>query len=567
MNKLIDTPELFFEVYQKMLRFGEVFVDTETTGLECWKDDELIGISIYAYSESYYFPFRHKEGRNLPINFLYSLLSKYLSNPERRIIGYNYKFDMHFLKKDGVEYNPNICDVMLGIHLLNENEDSFKLKDLADKYIDELSSKDEKDLISMIAEKTGEMSSKKLKAKMNVLTPEQVCDYACQDVILTAKLYYMVKEALEAKEMDNLWNELNKYLYITSIMEYDGIKVNVDLIRKYSIEAEGKYKESLKKLSEKAGYEINPNSSKQICAFLGVKSSAVEVLETLDNEESKLVKECRGWKSVVSRYYEPYLKSMDKEHVLHPSFNLIGTVSGRLSCSNPNLQAVARATDVFKVKDVFIARDGYSFVSADYSQAEMRIGCFYAKEQKMIDMINSGANLHTETAELLGIPRDVAKRINFGVIYGIGANALAEQLHIDLKVAKEYLNKYHNLYPQFKILYKECENFARKNGYIKMWSGRVRHYKSKDETHKAMSNLIQGAVAEVMKYSIINLYPIIKDLGGRMLLQVHDQIMFEIPDEFLDISKQIILTVMSDYSFNPKLIVDIKEGKSWGSIS
>ena len=282
-------------------------------------------------------------------------------------------------------------------------------------------------------------------------------------------------------------------------------------------------------------------------------------------EHAKLVQIARGWKSVDSRYYTPYLNLMDEQHVLHCSLNLIGTYTGRLSCSNPNLQAVAKHTEIFKVKDVFTARPGYTMIQADYKQAEMRLVTHYTKDPIMKELIESDADLHQATADRLNIPRNAAKRINFSVIYGIGAKTLAQNLRIDQPIAKDYLEKYHALYPGFRKLMYQCEDFAKEYGYIEMWTGRIRHFNTPAcDPHKAMSNLIQGGVAEIVRVAISRLYPAIKDLGGNMLLQVHDSVIFEVPDSQLDIALPTIKYIMEDFDFDPPVGVDIEFGKSWG---
>jgi DNA polymerase-1 len=299
----------------------------------------------------------------------------------------------------------------------------------------------------------------------------------------------------------------------------------------------------------------------------------VEILDVLVAREDDMAAKAqavlmaRGWLSVASRYYTPYAKLCDAQGVLRASLNLHGTISGRLSCSNPNLQAVARQTEVFKVKDVFIARPGYTMISMDYSQAEMRIACFYAKEETMAGLIRSGVDVHSSTANMLGIPRDIAKRINFGTIYGIGKRGLSRQLHIPEKTSQEYLTLYHNLYPGFRQLMNACEARAERDGAIRMWTGRMRHYDAKNPSRTAMPNLVQGAVAEIMRVAISRAYPVMNDLGGYMLLQVHDQIIFEVPDENLWIAMPVIRDIMQDFDFDPRMTVDIKYGKRWGKMT
>jgi DNA polymerase-1 len=343
------------------------------------------------------------------------------------------------------------------------------------------------------------------------------------------------------------------------------------MINKFQIEAVEKLADAQKRLNDAAGFELNPNSSKKVCEFLGVSSSSAENLEILidaggkDGENAKLIQEARGWKSVDSRYYTPYLNLIDKDSTLHCNLNLIGTYTGRLSCSNPNLQAVAKHTDVFKVKDVFTARDGYIMAQADYKQAEMRLVTHYTKDPIMKELIEQDADLHQATADRLNIPRNAAKRINFSVIYGIGAKTLSENLRVDQATAKDYLEKYHGLYTGFRRLMYQCEDFAKEYGYIELWTGRLRHFNVPEaDPHKAMSNLIQGGVAEIVRVAISRLYPAMEDIGAHLLMQVHDSVIFEIPESQINVALPTIQHIMTDFDFDPKCGVDIEYGYSWG---
>ena len=565
---LIDTVDKFQSVIPSLLSCMDPCVDTETTGLNSFgtlstEPNRIIGISIDDVSDAYYFPFRHKIGVNLPMSCM-EFFRSYLSDPHRTYGGFNYKFDQHMLAADGISYSLNFEDAMLAVHLLNENEINFKLKDLCDRYHIGKGSLEE----SILLEKVNGR-----KDMMGDLDPVDVEPYACDDVRLTRGLLQLVKPALQHYGLYEIWKQVNYYSYITARMESRGMLVDVDLVHKYQEEAEGHRKTVFDVLNGLAGYAINPNSSKQVCAFLGVDSSKAEILEEMidaggdDGIKAQTIREARGWSSVNSRYYDPYLACIDQEHAIHCSLNLIGTISGRLSCSNPNLQAVAKHTEVFKVKDVFIARPGYTLIQADYKQAEMRLVTFYTKDPIMCGLIESGADLHSSTAETLNIPRNAAKRINFGVVYGIGADHLASSLRVERRVAKGYLDQYHALYPGFRKLIKACEQKAQSDGIIVMWTGRQRHFNVPGlDPHKAMSNLIQGGVAEIVRVAISRLFPAIEDLGGYMLLQVHDSVMFEVPDAVTIPAMQAIKYIMEDFDFVPHVGVDIEYGKSWGAL-
>lgn len=581
---LIDTPEKLEQIKPKLLACTDPCVDTETTGLSIFgnakrKRDVVIGISIDDGTEAYYFPFRHAQGTNLPAECM-EFFQRYLSDEHRTYGGWNYNYDLHMMAFDGINIAPNFEDAMLAVHLLNENEPDFKLKSTSDRYHIGDGSLQESILEEKVFEECQRLglecskspnAQNNTKSMMYVLEPKDVEPYACDDVRLTRGILDMVKPALEHYGLYQIWKQINYYSYIITLMEHRGMHVDPDIIGQYQIEAEEKYADSQRRLNEAAGFELNPNSSKKVCEFLHVSSSAAEKLEEVidaggrDAENAKLVQEARGWKSVDSRYYTPYLQSMDDNNILHCSLNLIGTYTGRLSCSNPNLQAVAKHTEVFKVKDVFTARPGYIMCQADYKQAEMRLVTHYTKDPLMKELIEKDADLHSETANRLGIPRQAAKRLNFSVIYGIGAKHLSESLRVDFGVAKDYLEKYHGLYPGFRKLMYQCEDFAKEYGYIQMWTGRLRHFNVPEaDPHKAMSNLIQGGVAEIVRVAISRLFPAMTDIGAKMLMQVHDSIIFEIPEDQINVALPTIKLIMEDFDFDPKPGVDIECGYSWG---
>lgn len=581
---LVDTVELLEQVKPFLLACTDPCVDTETTGLSIFgnaerKRDVIIGISIDDGREAYYFPFRHAQGRNLPIECM-DFFQHYLSDSHRTYGGWNYSYDLHMMAFDDIEIAPNFEDAMLAVHLLNENEPDFKLKGTADRYHVGDGSLQESILEDKVFEECqrqgiecsrSSRAANNTKSMMYVLDPADVEPYACDDVRLTRGLLELVKPALEHYGLYQIWKQVNYYSYIICLMEHRGMHIDAGIIKRYQIEATDHYADAQKRLNAAAGFDLNPNSSKKVCEFLGVESSAAEALVNVidaggrDAENAKLVQEARGWKSVDSRYYTPYLEAMDSNGNLHCSLNLIGTYTGRLSCSNPNLQAVAKHTEVFKVKDVFTARPGYVMAQADYKQAEMRLVTHYTKDPLMKELIENDADLHSETANRLGIPRQAAKRLNFSVIYGIGAKHLSESLRVELPIARDYLERYHGLYPGFRQLMRQCEDFAKQYGYIQMWTGRLRHFNVPEaDPHKAMSNLIQGGVAEIVRVAISRLYPAMEDIGAHMLMQVHDSIIFEIPEDQVNVALPTIEKIMSDFDFDPKPGVDIEYGYSWG---
>jgi len=247
---------------------------------------------------------------------------------------------------------------------------------------------------------------------------------------------------------------------------------------------------------------------------------------------------------------------------------MTGTVSGRLSCSKPNLHAVPRKSEIYKVKDCIIAREGFTLAEIDYSQAEIRVGSHYARENKMLDMIRAGVDIHTATAKEVGIDRFIAKTLNFSIIYGIGATALAENLNISEKDARKYLDKYNKQFPGFRKLLYDAQNVAKNRGYITMYSGRRRHFTGFEPPyHKAISYLVQGSASEMLRSSMCRIWNELDRDVVRMVLTVHDSILFEIKKGYEDEVIPQILRVMNDQPWcSSPIKSDADVGESWGTM-
>lgn len=577
---MLVTLDTYRTAMEHLQHFPVLVVDTETTGLEPWRGDRVAGIAIKGYGspKSYYFAFRHGskygESGNLPpekLGPLRSLLD------DKVHIGFNYGYDMKMMFVDGFKLPSKIEDVLTAAHLINENEETFKLKKLGTKYVDPQAEAAEQELDDY-ARSLG-LDPKK---DMWRLPASKVEAYACQDVVLTEKLRDFYYPHLQTWKIATIWQEVNDYLYEIVRAETLGMSLNVPLIHQYMEESAIKTAESRKVLEKLAGYAINPNSAKQLQAWLGIPSTAAEILEGMQGTPGvKELLEYRWWSKVNANYYTPFLHFAEKPSpyepldfvypvnpdVLHPNLNLTGTISGRLSASKPPMQAIPVRDEVYKVKDVFVARPGKRLIEADYGQAELRVGSHYAQDKVMSEKLTRGADIHTETAEENGIPRDAAKRMNFSVIYGIGKRKLAERLKIKESIAGQYLDKYHARYPGFRRLYRRCESIAQDRGYIRMFTGRLRRFNVKEAyTHKASSNLIQGSVAEMMRLAFTKCAKTFGD-SARPLLQVHDSIIFEADDERVEELLPEIHRIMEHQPWcSVPQKVDIKTGPHWGAM-
>lgn len=560
------------EQYQSMLEYLRtqpyMVCDLETTGLDPWKGDRLIGVAILVPGEAggedrtYYAPFRHGTGTNLPIGELFKLAPLF-ADPERVLVGFNLKFDMHFIEVERMPVFNQPVDVMLAAHLANENEPTFQLKRLGAKYIDPTAADAETELMDKLAER------KLKKGDMWRLSPEDVGPYAEQDVVLTWELAKHYQRELEKQRILYLWDEVNLYMRATLDMERNGALVDPARCQRSLENATTQQNDIYSRMRAIVGADFNPASVPQLRKILNQEATNKEALAYCPHPIAPMLLEHRSWSRAANTYYQKFLDRMDDGCRLHPNLSLIGTISGRLSCSTPNLQALPRGNDIYKVRDLVVASNGFTLMAWDWSQAELRLLAHYTQDPFLLDAYTTGKDIHQETADLLGIPRNQAKRVNFGIVYGIGANSLATQIGTSVGDARGILNKYHKMIPGVRRLSEAAEKIATRDRRIPMWTGRFRHYEDAtlgDETHKAMSNLIQGGVAEMMRVAVTRLHFMLQGTRVRMLLQVHDEILFEVPSEECARWAKAIRDVMQDFNFAVPIISDGKMGQSWGTM-
>jgi DNA polymerase-1 len=566
---LVTSDDLFNELLAAMRASASIVVDLETNGLDPYNGNRLIGVAVRTEDErTWYAPYRHGSGYNRPLAELPALLSAIAEHPHS--MGWNYKFDLQFMVNDGMPWpTGRVTDVMLYLHLANENEESFALKKAGAKYFGAEAAAEQTELYDKLASMGYKRSA--AAGEMWRLPPEDVYKYAEQDVALTWKFYVLLLEGLDEWGLSDIALRTDKYMEVTTRMEYHGIKVDRERCEDNLTEATVQAQHYTRLLQEIAGYEINLNSPKQLGALLNVPSTAAKVLEDMyavaDEEERyplRYVLDYRAWAKVGNTYYAKYLEKLDAQDVLHTSLNLHGTATGRLSSRNPNLHAIPRASEVYKVKDVFIARPGHTLVSIDYSQAELRLAAHYTQDKAALDAFVNGIDLHQMTADRAGITRQKAKNVNFGILYQIGPKALMVQLGCDYTEAYDTLEAVHAQFPGYRKLARKCERDARAEGFIRYWTGRVRRYDGRvSPYHKASANLIQGGVSEILATTILRLDALLPP-SIKMLLQIHDQIIFEVPDPLVEHWLPRIAWVMEDLPFSVPFKVDVATGPRLG---
>lgn len=555
--------------------------DSETTGVNPWRGDRVVGVALAIPSLKHvvYFPIRHEVGKNL-LDRQYYQITNLLSDPDRIWTGWNIKFDFEMYYQDGVPIPNHLEDIILACHHLNENDKPFKLKRWVTKYVDPEGALSEAALIKRLRQIARErgikgLSEDELKQLIRYTHPAEAEPYACDDVRSTEKLRRMAIPNLKLWRTYKLWRESNDYLLETMQMEVRGMKLDVPLIHEYSKEAKRHWKRAEKKLFRMAGFEINTNSWKQLCKFLGTTSSAKEVLEQMNTPESEAIQTYRSWHKVDVDYYQKWLGCMDENEVLHPNLLLHGTGTGRQSAREPPLHGTPRYRKEYKVKDVIIPRDGYVIVSADYNQMELRIAASISKDDKMVKIYEEGKDLHAEVARALNIPdpdgegRNTGKSINFMMQYGGGADKLMTMAKIPFETAELYIHRYRTTYWKLRYAAKYLDKLARKQGYIRLWTGRVRHFNHPifADPKDAFNSAVQGGGAEMLRIAICRMGPQLRDLDAWILLQIHDQVLVEVPITRIRPALKIIRREMEAFKHwlvPPK--VDFKIGPRWGQL-
>ncbi|TDT71450.1 DNA polymerase I [Hypnocyclicus thermotrophus] len=507
----------------------------------------------------------------------------------QKIFNLNKKF-VTYKFKDILNERFNIkigFDIMLAHYLLYAN-----LKD---------------DLDTLIFNEIGEAfeSQKDIfgKTAISQLEKEKLADFLSKRILALKEIYKIVLNKLKKENLEKLLIEIEQPLVpVLSNMELEGITLDRGYLSKYSIELKEKIEQLKKEIYKIAGEEFNINSPKQLAEILFIKlninpikktktgySTNVDVLEKLVRSGEKIAKyilEYRKLTKLLNTYVEALPKLVDNNSKLHTSFNQNGTATGRLSSTDPNLQNIPSKTEEGrKIRRAFIAKDGFSLVSFDYSQIELRVLAEISKDTELINAYENDLDLHAITAmkifdletleEVDSIKRNIAKIVNFSIIYGKTPFGLAQELNITVKDAKEYIDKYFDKYKKVKDLQNEIIKFAKENGYVKTLFDRKRKIIGIDNKNKniknqaermAVNTVIQGSAADILKMVMIELFDkIVDNKDVYMLLQVHDELIFEIKDEKLEEMIPKIKEIMENKIRlqNVKLKVNFAYAKNW----
>ena len=580
---------------------GEVAVDTETSSLDPHQAD-LIGISLSSkIGKACYIPVGHKSKKNIDKDQTLKKLKPLLEDPSIKKIGQNIKFDFIVLFKHGIKIT-SMEDTMLMSYVLDSGKNRHNMDTLSEIHLNHKPIAF-KDLVG-----TG-----KKEINFSFVDLEKAKDYAAEDADVTFRLYKKFNKSLKDEKMINIYETFEKpMIKILADMEIEGIKIDNDFLKTLSSKFGKKIEKIQREVYKISKKEFNIASPKQLGEILyndlkiadlkktkkGSFATSASVLEDLAFKGHKFPQLVLDWRQI-SKLKNTYSDTLP-EHInpktkrIHTSFLLAATTTGRLASSDPNLQNIPiKSEDGKDIRKAFIAEKGLSLISADYNQIEMRILADLADVKELKKAFRNNEDIHSLTASQIfniGInkvnedQRRKAKAINFGIIYGISQYGLAKQINVSNQDAEEFLNAYFAKFPEIKLYMDKTIKFCRKSGYVNNIFGRKSHfininnknYNVRNFQERAAINApIQGSASEIMRLAMIRLDKRLKEQKNKktkMLLQIHDELIFETSKEEVKRISKIIIEEMSSvvksehHSFSIPLTVDLNIGDNWGEL-
>ena len=587
---LVDNKEVEGKLLAKFNEQNFFCFDTETTGISPI-DSKIVGISFsFKEKEAFYVPISKNENEAQKTIEVYR---EFFENEKWMKIGQNIKFDLMMLRNYNIKIKGKLFDTMLA-HYILQPELQHSMDYLAETYLNYQT--------IHIEELIGPKGKNQL--NMGDLKPEQILNYAAEDADITLRLYNVLKEKIKENDLEELLYKIETPLiYVLADMEMTGVCIDNQALKDSSLKLREKLSQIEQEIYELAGEKFNINSPKQVGEILfeklkinnkakktktGQYSTSEEILESMKDKHPIIGKilEMRGLNKLLGTYIEalPELINKRTNHI-HTSFNQAITATGRLSSSNPNLQNIPIRDDMGKeIRKAFIPEKGEVFVSADYSQIELRLMAHLSQDKNMIEDFLSDNDIHKATAakvykiginDVTSDMRRKAKTANFGIIYGISVFGLSERLTIPRSEAKELIEEYFKSYPEVQNYMENCKKQASKNGYVETLFKRKRFLPDINSQNSvvrgfaernAINAPIQGTAADIIKLAMINIHKRLENeqLKTKMIIQVHDELNFSVPKDELEKVKNIIKEEMEGViTLSVPLKVEIGEGSNW----
>ena len=601
--KLCDTTEKIHDLISQLFWVPYFAFDTETTSVNVM-DAELVGISFAIDNhEAWYVPIPADQVKAREI---VDMLRPILENEAVEKIAQNAKFDYSMLKRYGVEVSDPLFDTMIA-HYLLQPEMQHNMDYLSEVYL-KYRPIPTSDLINTKAKKSSEslfdFDEEEKPQTMREVPVDKVMQYCCEDSDVTLQLYKVFKNELKKEKLEKLFYEIEMPLVkVLADMELTGVRIDVAALK----ESEGILNQELKnieaRITELAGHPFNPLSPKAVGTVLfdemkldpkakktksGQYTTSEEVLQKL-RDKSPIIDEIlnyRGVKKLLSTYIEALPQEINhRTGRIHAQFNQTVTATGRLSSSNPNLQNIPIRDELGReLRKAFIPDEGEVFFSADYSQIELRLMAHLSQDPNMTEAFLSGEDIHTATAakiyhlpvgEVTKLQRTKAKTANFGIIYGISVFGLASRLNIPRSEAKQLIDGYFVTYPKVQEYMNKSIEVAREKGYVETLFGRKRvlaDISSANATvrgyaeRNAINAPIQGTAADIIKIAMVRIARRIRKekLNAKLLIQVHDELNFSVPQNELEKLQALVLEEMAGaVKLRVPLIADCGSGSNW----
>ena len=588
--KLVDSEDRIKELCDFFLTCKILSLDTETTSTNAI-DAELVGLSFSTEeSKAFYVPVPENKHEAQKI---VDIFKEVYENPSILKIGQNIKYDITVLRKYGVEMKGELFDCMIA-HYLLQPELRHNMDYMAEAYLNYKT--------IHIDELIGHKG--KSQKSMRDLSPIEVYEYACEDADITLKLYHILEPKLKELNIFNLFKDIEMPLINVLVeMEMNGVMLDTSSLTETSRILQQRILEKERKIYEEAGTSFNIASPKQVGEILfdrlkiSDKAKKTKTGQYVTSEEAltqlkhrapivENILAYRGLRKLLSTYVEALPKLINKHtgHI-HTSFNQAITATGRLSSSDPNLQNIpVKGEDGKELRRCFIPEPGCLFFSADYSQIELRVMAHLSGDEGLIDAFRNGYDIHAATAARIfketmeHVTRDqrsMAKRANFGIIYGITVFGLAQNLDIDRNEAKKLIDDYFQSFPKVKEYMERCKETARSKGYAETIFHRRRYLPDINSGNATVRGFaernsinapIQGSAADIIKLAMVRIYKRFKDenIKSKMILQVHDELNFSVfPEEKESVERIVIEEMQNACQLKVPLIADCGWGANW----
>jgi DNA polymerase-1 len=597
--QVVDTPTKLEALVTELNKAKVISFDTETTSTDEMQAN-LVGISLSVQAETgYYIPVGHKSGQNLSAEQVVSALRTPMTNPEIGKVAHNAKYDYIMLARYGLEVTPLTFDTMIAEFVIDPGSRHLGLKNLSEVRLGEEMTHIE-DLIG----------KGKNQLSMDKVDIQVAAAYAAADAETTLRLMPLQRKELERAGGMKLMDEIEMPLIsVLANMEMSGILIDLPFFASMSEELQGRLNEIARQVYQSVGKEFNLNSTQQLSDVLfnrlrleppdrgkktasGHYSTSASVLESLSGKHEVVdwVLEHRELSKLKSTYLDALPAAVNPATGrVHTSYSQTGAVTGRLSSSNPNLQNIPiRTAEGRRVRNGFIAGPGNVLLSVDYSQIELRIVAHMAEDEGMLTAFRQGQDIHATTAAAIySVPLEAvtkeqrrhAKAINFGLIYGMSVFGLTRSTELTLAESQDFVDAYFKRFPGVKRYLDGIRKIAAEQGYVETLLGRRRYFPMlknptninlrNREEREAINAPIQGTAADIMKIAMLKIPAALQGAGlsGKMLLQVHDEIVLECPQSELDVTARIVQETMETaYLLSIPLLTEARWGPRWGEM-